>query len=52
MAGIPEGYIESIHKGGATPIDDLEDEVEGDAGGPPSLRVELLRVWHHELKEA
>ena len=32
MAGTPEGYIKSIHEGGATPTDDLDDEVEGDAG--------------------
>ena len=37
MAGTPEGYIESNHEGGATPIDDLDDEVEGDAGAPPCL---------------
>ena len=28
----PEGYIESIHKGGATLADDLDDEVKGDVG--------------------
>ena len=32
MAGTLEGYIESIREGGATPIDDLDDEVKGDAG--------------------
>ena len=32
MAGTPEGYIESIHEGGATPIDGLNDEVKGYAG--------------------
>ena len=37
MAGNPKGYIESIHEGGATPIDDLDDEVEGDVGAPPRL---------------
>ena len=52
MAGTPEGYIESIHEGGATPIDDLDDEVEGDARALPSLQVEQLRVRHQELKEA
>ena len=52
MAGIPEGYIESIHEGGATPIDDLDDEVEGDAGAPPRLRVEQLKARHQELEEA
>ena len=52
MAGTPEGYIESIHEGGATPTDDLDDEVEGDAGAPPRLWVEQLRVRHQELEEA
>ena len=37
MAGTPEGYVENIHEGGATPIDDLNDEVKGDAGVPPHL---------------
>ena len=32
MVGTPKGYIKSIHEGGATPTDDLNDEVEGDAG--------------------
>ena len=32
MAGTPEGYIESIHKGEATPIDDLDGKVEGMQG--------------------
>ena len=52
MAGTLEGYIKSIHEGGATPIDDHDDEVEGDAEAPPHLRVEQLRVWHQELEEA
>ena len=52
MAGTPEGYIESIYDGGATQEDDLDDEVEGDAGAPPRLQVEQLRARHQELKEA
>ena len=52
MAGTPEGYIKSIHEGGATPIDDLDDKVEGDVGAPPRLRVEQLRARHQELEEA
>ena len=32
MAGTPEGYVESIHEGGVTPIDDLNNEVEGNQG--------------------
>ena len=46
MAGTPEGYIKSIHEGGATTTDDLDDEVEGDAGAPPRLRVEQLKARH------
>ena len=52
MAGTPEGYVESIREGGAAPTDDLNDEVEGDAGAPPRLRVEQLRARHQELEEA
>ena len=37
MAGTPEGYVESIHEGEATPTNDLDDEVERDAGAPPRL---------------
>ena len=35
--GTPEGYIESIREGGATPKDNLDDEVKGDAGALPCL---------------
>ena len=52
MAGTPEGYIESIHEGGATPTDDLDNKVEVDVGAPPRLWVEQLRAWHQELEEA
>ena len=52
MAGTPKGYIKSIHEGGATPTDDLDDEFEGDAGAPPHLWVEQLRACHQELEEA
>ena len=52
MAGTPEGYIESIYDGGATQEDDLDDEVEGDAGAPPRLRVEQLKARHQDLEEA
>ena len=30
MVGTPEGYVESIHEGEATPTNDLDDEVKGD----------------------
>ena len=52
MVGTLEGYIESIYEVGATPTNDLDDEVEADAGAPPRLQVEQLRARHQELKEA
>ena len=52
MAGTPEGHIESIHEGETTPTNDLNDEVEGDAGAPPRLRMEQLKARHQELEEA
>ena len=48
----PGGCIESIHEGGATPPNDLDDKVEGDAGAPPRLRVEQLRAQHKEIEDA
>ena len=52
LAGTPKGYIKSIHEGGATPTDNLDDKVEGDVGAPPRLRQEQLRARHQELEEA
>ena len=52
MAGTPKGHVESIHKEEATPTNDLNDEVEGETGAPPCLRVEQLKAQHLELKEA
>ena len=52
MAGTPEGRVKSVHEGGATPTDDPDDEVEGDAGALTRLRVEQLKAWHKELEEA
>ena len=51
MTGIPEGHVESIHEE-ATPTNDLDNEVEGDTGAPPRLRVEQLKARHLELEEA
>ena len=48
----PEGHVESIHEGEATPTNDLDDGVERDAGAPPRLRVEQLKAQHQELEEA
>ena len=52
MTGTPERHVESIHEEDATPMNDLDDEVEGDAGAPPRLRVEQLRAWHLKLEKA
>ena len=52
MVGTPEGRVESVHEGGATPPNDLDDEVEGDARAPPRLRVEQVRAQHRELEDA
>ena len=46
MAGTPKGYIESIHEEEATPTNDLYDNIRGDAGIPPCLRVEQLKARH------
>ena len=52
MAGTLEGYVESIHEGEATPTNDLNDKVKGDAGAPPRLWVVQLKAQHQELEEA
>ena len=52
MVGTPKGHVKSIHEGEATPTNDLDDEVEGDAGAPPHLRLEQLKARHQELEEA
>ena len=52
MVGTPEGHVKSIHEEEATPTNDLDDEVEGDTGAPPRLRMEQLKAWHQELEEA
>ena len=52
MIGTPKGHVKSIHEEEATLTNDLNDEVEGDAGAPPRLRVERLKAQHLELEEA
>ena len=52
MVGTPEGHVESIHKEEATPMNDLNNEVEGEIGAPPSLWVEQLKARHLELEKA
>ena len=46
MTGTPEGHVKSIHEEEATPTNDLDDEIEGDAGALPRLRVEQLKACH------
>ena len=46
MVGTSKGHVESICEEEATPMNDLDDEVEGDAGAPPCLRLERLKAWH------
>ena len=52
MAGTPEGHVENIHEGEATPTNDFDNEVKRDAGAPHHLQVEKLKAWHQELEEA
>ena len=52
MVGTPEGHVESIHEGGATPPNDFDDEVKEDAGALPRMWVEQLRAQHQELEDA
>ena len=46
MVGTPEGRIKSIHEGGDTLPNDLDDEVKEDAGALPRMWVEQLRAQH------
>ena len=43
MVGTPKGRVESVHEGGATPPNNLDDEVEEDVGALPYMRAEQLR---------
>ena len=52
MAGTLEGHVESVHEEAATPTNDLDDDVKGETGAPPHLRVEQLKAQHQELEEA
>ena len=52
MTGTPDGHIESIHEGEATPTNSFDGEVEGDVGATPRLWVEQLKARHQELEEA
>ena len=52
MTGTPKGHVKNIHEEEATPMNDLDDEVKGETGVPPHLRVEQLKARHLELEEA
>ena len=52
MAGTTEGHVKSIHEEEATPMNDLDDEVERETTAPPGMRVEQLKAQHQELEEA
>ena len=52
MMGTLEGHVKSIYEEEATPMNGLNDEVEGETGAPPCLRVEQLKAQHLELEEA
>ena len=52
MVGTPKGHVESIHEEEDTLTNDLDNEVRGDAGAPPRLRVEQLKAQQQELEEA
>ena len=44
MTGTPEGHVESIHEGEATPTNDLDDEAERETTAPPCMPVEQLKA--------
>ena len=44
MVGTPEGHVESVHEEEATPTNNLDNEVEGETGASPHLRVEQLKA--------
>jgi hypothetical protein len=52
MADTPDGHVESVQDEGATPLANIDDEVEGYARVLPRLRIEQLRVWQKELEDA
>ena len=43
MTGTPEGHVESIREEEATPVNNLDDEAEGETTAPPHMRVEQLK---------
>ena len=51
MTGTPRGHVKSVHEEEATPMNDLDDEAEGETATPPRMRVEQLKAQHQELEE-
>ena len=43
MTGSPKGHVESVHEEEATPVNDLDDEVQEETAAPPCMRVEQLK---------
>ena len=52
MMGTPEGHVESVHEGEATPTNGLDDEAEWENAALPCMPVEQLKARHQEIKEA
>ena len=44
LMGTPEGHVESIHEGEATPTNDLDDESEREMAAPPCMPMEQLKA--------
>ena len=40
MVGTPEGHVESVPEEEATPVNNLDDEAEGETMDLPHIRVE------------
>ena len=40
MEGTPKGHVESVHEGGAAPLNDFNNEVKEDAGALTRMKVE------------
>ena len=52
MAQTPEGRIESVSEGEATPTSNPDSRSRGEAAAPSRLRMEQLRARKLEIDEA
>ena len=52
MMGTPEGHVESVHEGEATPTNGLDDEAERETVVSPQKPVEQLKARQREIEEA